>query len=47
MFCSNCGKEIPDDSVKCPDCGRKSNGNSLKRTRKMHFPSWRNCTPAP
>ena len=21
MFCSNCGKEIPDDSVKCPDCG--------------------------
>lgn len=21
MFCSHCGKEIPDDSVKCPDCG--------------------------
>ena len=23
MFCSNCGKEIPDDSVKCPDCGQE------------------------
>ncbi len=21
MFCSHCGKEISDDSVKCPDCG--------------------------
>ena len=23
MFCSNCGKEIPDDSVRCPDCGQE------------------------
>ena len=23
MFCRNCGKEIPDDSVKCPDCGQE------------------------
>lgn len=21
MFCRSCGKEIPDDSVKCPACG--------------------------
>ena len=21
MFCSHCGKEIPDGSEKCPDCG--------------------------
>lgn len=23
MFCRNCGKEIPDDSVFCPECGGK------------------------
>ena len=23
MFCSKCGKEIPDDSVFCPSCGAK------------------------
>jgi TM2 domain-containing membrane protein YozV len=23
MFCSKCGKQIPDDSVFCPECGAK------------------------
>lgn len=23
MFCSQCGKEIPDDSIFCPECGQK------------------------
>ena len=23
MFCGNCGKELPDGSLFCPDCGRK------------------------
>lgn len=23
MFCGNCGKEIPDDSLFCPECGNK------------------------
>lgn len=23
MFCSDCGKEIPDSSVQCPECGKK------------------------
>ncbi|WP_243157431.1 zinc-ribbon domain-containing protein [Clostridium perfringens] len=23
MFCSKCGKEIPNESVFCPECGNK------------------------
>ena len=23
MFCSNCGKQIPDGSAFCPECGTK------------------------
>jgi TM2 domain-containing membrane protein YozV len=23
MFCSKCGKQIPDDAVFCPECGTK------------------------
>ena len=26
MFCSNCGKQIPDTVKFCPDCGEKMNG---------------------
>ena len=26
MFCSKCGKELPDDSKVCPDCGNKLGG---------------------
>ncbi len=24
MFCVNCGKKIPDDSVYCPECGKQA-----------------------
>lgn len=34
MYCSECGKKIPDDSVYCPECGHKvintSNGEDRK-----------------
>ena len=23
MFCQNCGKKIPEDSIFCPECGAK------------------------
>lgn len=26
MYCSKCGKQIPDESVFCPECGNKCNG---------------------
>ena len=26
MFCSNCGREIPDQAVFCPGCGKSVNG---------------------
>ncbi len=28
MFCSKCGKQIADDSVFCPGCGAKLQGNA-------------------
>lgn len=30
MFCRNCGKEIPDDSVFCPECGGKCSDEKTK-----------------
>lgn len=31
MFCSNCGKEIPDDSTFCPECGFKVGGAPVNK----------------
>ena len=28
MFCTNCGKEIPDDSIFCTFCGQKVDGGA-------------------
>lgn len=22
-YCANCGRELPDEAVYCPDCGKK------------------------
>ncbi len=30
MFCQNCGKQIPDESVFCSECGNKCSGNINK-----------------
>lgn len=27
MYCINCGKEIPNDSIFCPHCDTKQNRN--------------------
>lgn len=27
MYCSRCGREIPDDSAFCPECGNPTNSN--------------------
>jgi uncharacterized RDD family membrane protein YckC len=32
MFCSSCGKQIPDDSAFCPDCGAKVPGMQTAST---------------
>lgn len=34
MFCTNCGKEIPDGSEFCPNCGNQI-GNSSEKTVKV------------
>lgn len=43
MFCSQCGKEIPDDSVFCPECGKKVGNvsvqnNQIKAKKKIKKP---------
>ena len=35
MKCKNCGKEIPDDSTFCPNCGNITNVN--KTIKKFQF----------
>lgn len=32
MYCKNCGKEIPDGSEKCPDCGYELNKSKSEQT---------------
>lgn len=32
MFCGNCGKEIPEDVIFCPECGKKCNNQKLNET---------------
>ncbi len=32
MFCSKCGKEIPNESVFCPECGNRCKGSNKKDT---------------
>ena len=34
MFCSNCGKEIPDGSTKCPDCGQEVKHEQPRTNKK-------------
>ena len=34
MRCSKCGREMPDDSLFCPECGEKANCRTKKRKRK-------------
>ena len=33
MYCSKCGKEIPDDSIFCPECGQRIEGNNQNINR--------------
>lgn len=34
MFCKYCGKEIPDGSAFCPECGQKLNNPEYKPERE-------------
>ena len=34
MFCSNCGKEIPDVSVRCSDCGQEDKPEQPQTNKK-------------
>ena len=38
MYCNKCGKEIPDESVFCPECGAK--------VEKLPPPAVGTCPPA-
>lgn len=29
MFCTNCGKEMPDDFTQCPSCGKEVKNNEI------------------
>lgn len=42
MFCSKCGKQIPDDSVFCPECGQ-----SLSQAAPSPSPGATPSAPAP
>ena len=32
MFCCNCGKEMPDEGVFCPECGTKQEPQQVVAT---------------
>ena len=36
MFCRNCGKEIDDKAVVCPDCGVPTTDEKPKKKKKKH-----------
>ncbi|MBR4256231.1 MAG: zinc ribbon domain-containing protein, partial [Clostridia bacterium] len=36
MFCSNCGKEIPDESVFCPECGYAVYEDDVRELENIH-----------
>ena len=35
MRCSECGREIPDDSVFCPECGKQQTIGQKPQKEKM------------
>ncbi len=35
MYCRNCGKELPDDSKFCPNCGSKQDGASKRGSSNL------------
>lgn len=37
MFCSNCGKEISDNAVSCPDCGEPTKKANEGKKNKALF----------
>ncbi len=36
MFCSKCGKSIPDDVIFCPECGNTTNQQSMGNTQNTY-----------
>lgn len=45
MYCSNCGKQIPDKSAECPYCGAKlsitlNNSQGVTPKSKFTLPTW-------
>lgn len=35
MRCSKCGREMPDDSLFCPECGEKQTAGQKKKEKKV------------
>ena len=35
MYCRHCGKQIPDDSNVCPECGTRLNETAAPRQAQM------------
>ena len=47
MFCTKCGKEIPDDSVFCPSCGAQVNASAPEAPETPAAEAPAEETPAP
>lgn len=37
MYCTKCGKNIPDDSKFCPECGTSCSGGSKDNTKNINI----------
>lgn len=47
MYCFNCGHQIPDDSVFCPECGARVDFALHQEEKEGHAPSTPAAGPAP
>jgi len=40
MFCERCGRELPDDAIQCPECGRPISGKVIIDTDRRNGKGW-------
>lgn len=37
MFCSNCGKQLSDGALQCPDCGEPTSTGSQRKDQPFEY----------